>query len=93
MEIKQGKYILKSDRYTFWIEEEYTNKKGDIGTVRVAGYCMTIARLLEDFADKKLHDSDATTLEEVLTALKEAESDIKALAKAATKGKLAKEKK
>ena len=87
MEIKVGKYTLKSDRYSTWIEEEYKSEdektKGKTMTRRVAGYCQSFNRLLEDFIDKGIKDSDAKSVEEALSVLCKATRDAKKISKEA----------
>ncbi len=86
MEIKVGKYWLKSDKFCCWIEEEYKDKNGKTTSRRVAGYVTKMDRLLEDFIDKKFKDSDAKSMEEVIKILDEAVKDAKKIAVAAYKG-------
>lgn len=77
MDIKVGKYVLRSDRYCCWLEKDGT---------RIAGYCTRLDRLLEDFIDKQVKESDAKTVEEALGVLDKATKDAKMIAKAAYKG-------
>lgn len=90
MEIKQGKYILKSDKFCLWIEEEYKSQdektKGKTMTRRVAGYCVSLSRLLDDFVEKKLKDNDAKSMEEVIKILDKTSKEVKQIAKAAAEG-------
>ena len=91
MEIKSGKYILKSDKFSMFIEEEYISEeektKGKLMTRRVAGFCTSFESLLTDFVDKKLKDSDARSMEEALKVLDEASKEVKQIGKDAAKGK------
>ena len=90
MEIRVGHYILRSDKFCVWIDEEYKSvdekTKGKVMTRRVAGYCTSFNRLLEDFMDKAVKESDAKRVEEALAVLDKATKDAKQIAKAAYKG-------
>ena len=77
MEIKIKDYTLRSDKFSMWIE-----KDGN----RIAGYCQSFNRLLEDFMDKAVKESDAKTVEEALAILDKATEEAKQIAKAAYKG-------
>lgn len=63
MEIRYGKYIVRSDALNLWVEEEYTDRKGEIATKRVAGYARTFPELYKSFVDKKIRGSEAKTFE------------------------------
>lgn len=81
MRIECGDYTLKSDQMNFWIEKKKTSKKsGDEYGDIVTGYCPTIPHLLNSFAERKFRGSDATNMKELMQELKDAESDLKALA-------------
>ena len=83
MEIKVGKYIMKSDKFCLWLEEEYESQddktKGKLMTKQVAGYCCSFENLLNDFVDKQIKGSDAKSIKELLKVLKQTTEDIKAL--------------
>jgi hypothetical protein len=85
MEVKIGKYIIKSDAYCMWMEEEYSGKtKGGVekvATRQVAGYVKTFEELLVNFMEKRLRSSDATEVKEVLAEFAKCEADIKKLIK------------
>ena len=63
MEIRYGKYIVRSDALNLWVEEEYTDKKGNTATKRVAGYARTFQELYESFVNKKIRGAEAETFE------------------------------
>ncbi len=86
MEIKVGKYYLKSDKFCCWVEEEYKDATDKMATRRVAGYVTSMNGLLEDFIDKKFKDNDAKSMEEVIKTLDKAVKDAKKIAVAAYKG-------
>lgn len=90
MEIRTGKYILRSDQYCFWVDEEYESKgkngkPGKMQTKKVAGYSTTLEGLWRSFAQHKFRNSEATTVKELLTELKQAEQDLGELKKTALK--------
>lgn len=76
MKIQAGKYILRSDQFCMWIEEEYTTKKGKVETRRVTGYASSLTNLLSDYTKRKTLLSDAESLDELLDALSSAKCDI-----------------
>ena len=78
MNIKVGKYILCSDRYCMWILEESISESGKTTTKRVAGYSTSVKNLLEDYTRKKMRESDAESLEELLVAVSSAQDDVSA---------------
>lgn len=83
MRIQAGKYVLYSDQYSYWINEikerEKGKHQGETFEVRVAGYCMSLEKLCNDFVERTLRSSEAEDLEGVLTALRNAETSCKAL--------------
>lgn len=89
MEIKIGKYILKSDRFSMWIEEEHLVEKGKTKgkkiTKRVAGYSTTFDNLLRDFVQVKHRDNDAKTVKELLEVFKQTAEDTELIKKTALK--------
>lgn len=96
MTVRTGKYILRSDRFGLWIEEEFIGKdkngKERTSTRQVAGFCTSFDSLIEDFLDKKIKDSDAQGFEEAIKAISDATKEAKEIVKAATKGKFGKDK-
>lgn len=72
MKIRAGRYIINSDAYSMWIDEEYESKTGKTATKRVAGYCNNVEQLLKDFRDKKVNGSDAETMEGFMVTMKNA---------------------
>ena len=89
MDIRVGKYILRSDQYSMWIEEEYIKRKGDAkgepATRRVAGYSSNFENLMRSFAENQARNNDAKTIGELLRILKQTVDDIEAFRTAAVK--------
>lgn len=83
MKIRVGKYILRSDPYCMWIDEEYTQKNGKTATKRVGGYSPTLTTLLSSFRQKKVLSSDAESLEELIEVLRAVMTDMDNLNRAA----------
>lgn len=94
MEIRIGKYILKSDAFCYWIEEEYEGKdkngRKKKSRRRVAGYVSTLDILYRQFVEHKHKASEATTVAELVKDMKECAEDIEAIKKTATKEGLTK---
>ena len=95
MKITVGKYTIYSDKWSVWINEKFEtiDKKtkqptGKYEERKVAGYCNTLERTLEDFIDKKFMGSDAEDLEAVLKALRDAETVCKDIIDAIVREKL-----
>ena len=82
MDIKAGKYTLRSDSQCFWIEETRVAEKDD-GTegkeyqARVSGYYAHIEDLLADFITRRFRSSDKEKMEDVLNELTDAVKDSK----------------
>lgn len=89
MEIRVGKYILRSDGYCYWIEEEYVGKdtKGreKKATRRVAGYASTIENLIYQFIQHKHKATEADTMTKLIRELKQIADDTEAIRTAALK--------
>lgn len=89
MEIKCGKYTIKSDKWNFWIEEtrkvdEKKRKKkdgDDERDCRVTGYFLDWQDLMHDFNEQKLRSSDAKTVKEILETVNEAKKETEMLIK------------
>lgn len=86
MKIEVGKYTLYSDSMCMWITEtvETVNKKtklptGKFDEKRIAGYSTSLTNLLRSFMEAKVGGSDAESLEELLTVLKETYEDMVAI--------------
>lgn len=80
MEIRIGKYILRSDQFCFWIEEEYVSKgkngkPGRKQTRKVAGYTNSIDTLVKQFVAHKHRASEATTVEQLVREMKQIAED------------------
>ncbi len=90
MEIRVGRFILRSDQYCMWIEEEYQSKgkdgkPGRKQTRKVAGYSRTLTQLYNSFIGHKFRTSEATTVAELLKDLKQLEQDLAEIRKTAVK--------
>lgn len=90
MRIEVGKYVLYSDKWSMWICEKYEVRKkktkeptGKIDERRITGYVTSLPRLLENFRTKKIGDSDAESIEELLEVLNDTYADMVALNKGA----------
>lgn len=83
MNIKVGKYILRSDQYCMWVEEEYTQKNGKTASKRVAGYAWNIDNLLRQFSEAKVYGSEAETIGQLITVLRDVMKDLARLNEAA----------
>ncbi len=81
MKIKVGKYIINSDKWCWWIEEEYEvtkgKTKGETKTRNVTGYCHTFEKCLNSLIERRIGESEATTLIELLNVLQSVFEDIK----------------
>ena len=95
MDIKAGKYTLRSDSQCFWIEETKVTEKED-GTkgkpyqARVSGYYAHIEDLLADFITRRFRSSDKEKMEDVLNELAEAVKDSKKIVREYARKKVAK---
>lgn len=89
MEIRVGKFTLKSDSLCMWIEEEYIgkdkNKKDKLMTRRVAGYAPSIENLIHQFVSHKHKAIGADTMTKLIKELKQIAEDTEAIDKAALK--------
>ena len=92
MKIQAGKYIINSDAYSMWIDEEYRTKSGKTATKRIAGYCNDVGQLLRDFRNKKVNDSDAETMDGLMVTLKNALDEAEELLTAMVENQLGLEK-
>ena len=82
MDIKAGKYTLRSDSQCFWIEETRVTEKedGEAGKeyqVRASGYYAHIEDLLANFITRRFRSSDKEKMEDVLNERAEAVKDSK----------------
>ena len=93
MDIKAGKYTLRSDSQSFWIEETKVTEKED-GTegkeyqVRASGYYAHIEDLLANFITRRFRSSDKEKMEDVLNELAEAVKDSKKIVREYAKKKV-----
>ena len=88
MEIKVGRYYLRSDAWCLWIEEEYQSKgkdgkPGRVQRRKVAGYTNSIDNLIRQFCAHKHMASEATTVEELIKEWKQIADDAVMLKKTA----------
>lgn len=88
MEIRVGKFILRSDDKSLWIEEEYQSKgkdgkPGRKQTRKVAGYTNSIDNLVRQFCEHKHMASEATTVEELIKEWKQIIEDASLIKKTA----------
>lgn len=89
MEIRVGNFILKSDGFCFWIEEEYLGKdkndKEKKQTRRVAGYATSLDNLIHQFVAHKHKAIGADTMTKLIRELKQIAEDTEAVKKTALK--------
>ena len=88
MDIRVGKFILRSDDKSMWIEEEYQSKgkdgkQGRKQTRKVAGYTNSIDNLIRQFCAHKHMASEATTVEQLIKEWKQIAEDAAMLKKTA----------
>lgn len=88
MDIRVGRFILRSDQYAIWIEEEYQSKgkdgkPGRKQTRKVAGYTNSIDNLVKQFVAHKHMASEATTVEELIKEMKQVAEDAALIKKTA----------
>ena len=79
MRIKTENYILNSDGLNYWITEEYETKSGKTDERMITGYCWTLEKCRQTFLERRISGNGATTLEELLEALKGVFEDTKEL--------------
>ena len=88
MDIRVGRFILRSDDKSMWIEEEYQSKgkdgkPGRVQKRKVAGYTNNIDNLIRQFCEHKHMASEATTVEELIKEWKQIIEDASLLKKTA----------
>ena len=88
MEIRVGRFLLRSDDKSMWIEEEYQSKgkdgkPGRVQRRKVAGYTNNIDNLVRQFCEHKHMASEATTVEELIKEWKQIIEDAALLKKTA----------
>ena len=85
MDVRIGKFIIRSDAYCMWIDEEYTGKtrggEEKLYTRQVAGYVRNFEQLLENFLEKRMRGSDARDVEAVLKEFAKCEGELRGLIK------------
>lgn len=72
MQIKKGKYILNSDKSSYWISEVRTSKQGVEYEVVISGYHRRIAELTDSFIEGAVRVSEAEDIKTLLTEIKNA---------------------
>lgn len=92
MEVKVGRYTVKSDPYCMWITETRKNAHAGVREIKneevesiVAGYVNTIDQLYEDFCDRKFRNSDAQSVKDFLSEAVSIKKDIVKVCKAMRK--------
>lgn len=88
MDIQIGKFHLRSDQYSLWIDEEYQSKgkdgkPGKVQTRKVAGYTNSIDNLIRQFCEHRHMASEATTVEQLIKELKQTAEDAALIKKTA----------
>lgn len=88
MDIRVGRFILRSDEKSMWIEEEYQSKgkdgkPGRVQRRKVAGYTNNIDNLIRQFCEHKHMASEATTVEALIKEWKQIAEDVALLKKTA----------
>lgn len=88
MEIRVGRYILRSDQDNWWIDEEYISKgkdgkPGKVQKRKVAGYTNRIENLIRQFVAHKHRASEASTMTDLIKELKQIAEDAAELKKTA----------
>ena len=88
MDIRVGRYYLRSDEKSMWIEEEYQSKgkdgkPGRVQRRKVAGYTNNIDNLIRQFCEHKHMASEATTVEQLIKEMKQIAEDTALIKKTA----------
>ena len=83
MKIRVGNYILNSDGLNYWITEAYETKSGKTDERMITGYCWTFEKCRQTFLERRIGGSEATTLEELIEALRAVYDAVDALDKLA----------
>lgn len=86
MEIKRGKYILRSEPLCLWIDEVVESTDKDTGKTktyarRVSGYYTDISQLANNFANRTILKSEAKSMNKLLAELKKEKEKIAKLSK------------
>ena len=82
MEIKVGRYVLRSDEYCMWVDEEYSDGARKRRR-RVAGYAPNAEALFRQFIRRRHMAEGASDMTELLDAMRQAAEDAEAMRKAA----------
>ena len=83
MDIKIGKFTLKSDRYCAYIVEDVEAGTGKVRQERVTGYWREIGGLLDDFVDRQVKGSGAESMKQCLAEIETALNTARKLAREA----------
>lgn len=73
------KYYLRSDGMNIWIEEEYTNKKGNADVRMITGYHGKLENCLNAFLDRRIKASESDTQTKLLKEIKSIRKEIKTM--------------
>lgn len=81
-----GRYILCSDKFCFWIDEmkkpdPKKSKTGQPYRTRMSGYYNTLDGLLCSFLEKRLGDCEAETFQQLQKELNDTKKTIRKLVK------------
>ena len=80
MKIKIGKYYINSDKRNWWITEEYKREKSKyadkVEEKRVTGYCWTLDKCIQSFAERQIGGSDANTVLQFLETVRSVYDDM-----------------
>lgn len=80
MEIKRGKYYLRSDAACCWVDEEYTTEKGKLVTKNISGYYPNFRMLAEHGLPSHLiRSSEATSMRKLIEDVRKMEEKIAAM--------------
>ena len=71
MEIKRGRYILRSDKWCYWIDMEYESKDKKTGKVKhltknVSGYYADFSQLANGLANHIIGESEAKSMKKLI---------------------------
>lgn len=86
MNIKRGRYTIRTDKYNIWIEEK--TESGKTATV-THGYYRDLDKCMKDFVKRKTLGSDETSVKKALERLSEALKDAESMIDGYIEGKAA----
>lgn len=77
IEIKRGKYVLRSDAACCWIDEEYVGKNGKLVVRNVSGYYPNFRMLAnQGLPSHLIRSSEATSMKKLVEDVKQMEEKI-----------------